>query len=102
MRVHLVAVASEVPAGSSVEFAFDDGDRTHQVDSVKVSRTAYRLDVNVTNFRHRKQIPDGSWRVVAYVDGRPLRAAECAGSLSAMLASRAVGFCIRTTARRTR
>jgi CDP-ribitol ribitolphosphotransferase len=70
-RVNLsitVALASE-PSGT-VEFHILDQERDFPVRTTALGGGSYCLDFNITNFQDRKQVPDGTWRLVAYVDGK--------------------------------
>ena len=53
-----------------VRFFLQDGPRVLPVKSTKLDQATYRLDLNVTDFRSRRQVPDGTWRVLVLVDGQ--------------------------------
>lgn len=62
---------ADVGALEAVEFRIVDRDRAYPVTTTALGGGRYRLDLNVTNFRNRRQVPDGTWRIVPYLDGRP-------------------------------
>lgn len=73
-RVHVSLTATlhectEVPA--SIQFTIVDGGRAYPVNTTPAGDGQYRLEINVTNFRDRRQVPDGTWRIVPYIDGEP-------------------------------
>src|SRR3954470_11751243 len=70
-RVHLtLTVVMPAPENqAAIQFMLVDGWRRYPVDATPVGDSAYRLDINITNFTDRGQIPDGTWRVVAFIDG---------------------------------
>jgi CDP-ribitol ribitolphosphotransferase / teichoic acid ribitol-phosphate polymerase len=73
-RVHLsllTTFAGQGDVAGNVQFMIVDGDRVYPVQTTPVGNGQYRLDINVTNFRDRRQVPDGTWRFVAYIDGKP-------------------------------
>ncbi len=57
------------PAGS-VDFLIYDVLRAFPLDVAAESDTEFTARINVTNFRDRQQVPNGSWRFMAVVDGR--------------------------------
>ena len=48
-----------------------DSGRAYPVQTTPIGDGQYRLDINVTNFHDRRQVPNGTWRFVAYIDGEP-------------------------------
>lgn len=73
-RVHLsltVLLSGSSRADESVQFVIVDGERTFPVKTTPVGDRQYRIDINVTNFRCRDHVPNGTWRFVPLVDGRP-------------------------------
>ena len=76
-RVHLTVTATlSMPDGSTdVRFVLVDGGRTLPVNTTPLGNGAFQLDMNITNFRSRRQIPDGTWRFVPMIDDEPGAAA---------------------------
>jgi CDP-ribitol ribitolphosphotransferase / teichoic acid ribitol-phosphate polymerase len=73
-RVHLsltVLLSGDGQAAGSVQFVIADGKRVFPVKTTCVSDRQYRIDINVTAFRGRDYVPNGTWRFVPLVDGRP-------------------------------
>jgi CDP-ribitol ribitolphosphotransferase len=73
-RVHLslnVLLPGYRRAAESVQFVIVDGKRMFPVKTTPVGDRQYRIDINVTNFRGRDRVPNGTWRFVPLVDGRP-------------------------------
>jgi CDP-ribitol ribitolphosphotransferase / teichoic acid ribitol-phosphate polymerase len=58
-----------------VMFKLVSGKRALSVPTHRLESGVYQLDINVINFRSRRQIPDGTWRLVPYVGDRRGRAA---------------------------
>ncbi len=81
LRVHLTSIQwervwitltfefSEQPPGE-VDFVIYDVLRAFPVSTVSADEKTYVLRINVTNFRNRRQIPNGSWRFLTSIDGR--------------------------------
>lgn len=59
---------SRAPRGE-VDFMIYDVLRAFPLDVVAVNDTGFVARINVTNFRDRQQVPNGSWRFMAIVDG---------------------------------
>jgi CDP-ribitol ribitolphosphotransferase len=73
-RVHLsltVLLSSYRQDAESVQFVIVDGTRVFPVKTTSVGDRQYRIDINVTNFRGRYYVPNGTWRFVPLVDGKP-------------------------------
>lgn len=71
-RVHLsltVLLPGYGPAAESVQFVIIDGKRVFPVKTTPTGDRQYRIDINVTNFRNRDHVPNGTWRFVPLVDG---------------------------------
>ena len=71
-RVHLsltVLLSGYSRAAESVQFVIVDGKRVFPVRTTPVGDGQYRIDINVTNFRSRAQVPNGTWRIVPLMDG---------------------------------
>ena len=71
-RVHLsltVLLTGYGQGAESVQFVIVDGKRVFPVKTTPVGDQRYRIDINVTNFRNRTQVPNGTWRIVPQVDG---------------------------------
>lgn len=78
-RVHLTLSARlscPTPRPDGVEFMIVDGERSFPVPSVHTGDGQYRLEINVTNFHERSQVPNGTWQFVPHVGGEPLPAAS--------------------------
>jgi len=67
--VALTLEFSAAPSGD-VDFLIYDGMRAYPLSAVAESRTRYVARINVTNFRNRQQVPNGSWRFLSVIDGR--------------------------------
>jgi CDP-ribitol ribitolphosphotransferase len=73
-RVHLsltVLLSGYSRAAESVQFVIVDGERMFPVKTTPTGDGQYRIDINVTNFRSRDHVPNGTWRFVPLVDGGP-------------------------------
>lgn len=73
-RVHLSLTAllsGYSGAAESVQFVIVDGERVFPVKTTPTGDRQYRIDINVTNFRGRVQVPNGTWRFIPLVDGEP-------------------------------
>lgn len=71
-RVHLsvtVALSDDVDTLEPVEFKIVDRRRALPVDAKPLGNGHYLIEINVTNFHHRRQVPDGTWRIVPYLGG---------------------------------
>jgi len=71
-RVHLsltVLLSGYNQAGECVQFVIVDGKRVFPVTTTPVGDRQYRININVTNFRSRNHVPNGTWRFVPLVDG---------------------------------
>lgn len=73
-RVHLSLTATlprSSDAPGNAQFMIVDGARVFPVKTTPVGDGRYRLEINVTNFRDRRPVPDGTWRFVPYIGGQP-------------------------------
>lgn len=73
-RIHVRLAATlreDTVAAATVQFMLVDGERTLPVSTTPIGGGQYRLDINVTNFQNRRQVPDGTWSFVPYLDGEP-------------------------------
>ena len=71
-RVHLsltVLFSGHGQAAESVQFVIVDGKRVFPVKTTPIGDRQYRIDINVTTFRGRDYVPNGTWRFVPLVDG---------------------------------
>ena len=71
-RVHLtLTVLLEAAAGQHEQVVFElvDKGRHFPVETTWLGSDFFELHINITNFRSRRQVPDGSWRLVPFVDG---------------------------------
>lgn len=68
-------LTAHAPGEPDVVFKLISGKRRLSIPTRRLEAGVYQLDINVINFRSRRQIPDGTWRIVAYVGGLPARAA---------------------------
>lgn len=69
-RVHLTLTVTLAECGGSpdsVQFRIAGGGREYPVKTVPAGDGQYRIEINVTNFRDRRQVPDGTWRFIAYI-----------------------------------
>lgn len=58
------------PRTADVHFVVKDGSKSLRVPHTPVGHDRYRLDINITLFHGRRQIPNGTWRVVAITNDR--------------------------------
>lgn len=58
-------------AAERVRFVITNGDQIFPVKTTPVGDGHYRIDINITNFRQRDQVPNGTWRFIPLVDGEP-------------------------------
>ncbi len=78
-RVHLslTAVVSDFTGDpSTLRFLIVDGEREFPVNSRQIDAEQHRLEINVTNFQDRRQVPNGTWRVVPVAGEERLPAAD--------------------------
>lgn len=74
-RVHLtlnVAVSDFTGDPSALRFLIVDNGREFPVNSQQIDAEHHRLDINVTNFQDRRQVPNGTWRIVPVIDDERL------------------------------
>ncbi|MDT0156398.1 hypothetical protein Q9R19_02045 [Microbacterium sp. ARD32] len=57
------------PVSGDVDFVIYDTLRAFPVDAEQVDERTHRIRINVTNFRDRHQLPNGTWRFLAVIDG---------------------------------
>ncbi|MYU47449.1 hypothetical protein GTV15_02335 [Streptomyces sp. SID7803] len=60
----VVTIPSFTGDPSDLRFLIIDNEREFPVNSTLVGDGQYRLEFNVTNFTDRRQIPNGTWRIV--------------------------------------
>ncbi|MFE0625612.1 CDP-glycerol glycerophosphotransferase family protein [Streptomyces sp. NPDC058864] len=75
-RVHLTLTVDITGDVSPSQFLIADGDRELPVKSRRIASGRYALEINVTNFHGRGQVPNGTWRIVPVVRGEQLPAAD--------------------------
>ncbi|PZH12147.1 hypothetical protein C1I97_12745 [Streptomyces sp. NTH33] len=78
-RVHLnlTAVVSGFSGDpSALRFLIVDGEREFPVNSRQIDDEKHCLQINVTNFQDRRQVPNGTWRIVPVVGEERLPAAD--------------------------
>ncbi|MEU1540697.1 CDP-glycerol glycerophosphotransferase family protein [Actinacidiphila glaucinigra] len=75
-RVHLTLTVDVTGDVSPSQFLIADGDRELPVKSRRIAAGRYALEINVTNFHGRGQVPNGTWRIVPVVRGEQLPAAD--------------------------
>jgi CDP-ribitol ribitolphosphotransferase len=65
--------ASAVPERdiNDLTFVIRDTDRDFPVESERIDSGTYLLRFNIIDFRDRRQIPDGTWRIIPMAKGRP-------------------------------
>lgn len=67
-RVHLtlvVAVSDFTGDPNALRFVIVDNEREFPVNSRQISDEQFSLEINVTNFESRRQVPNGTWRIIA-------------------------------------
>jgi CDP-ribitol ribitolphosphotransferase len=64
-------LAAQAPGEPDVVFKLASGKRQLAIPTRRLAAGTYQLDINVINFRARRQIPEGTWRIVPFVAGRP-------------------------------
>lgn len=73
-RVHL-SLTAVLPgydgAAESVRFVAANGEQVFPLKTTPVGDKHYRIDLNVTNFQAREQVPNGTWRFIPLVNGEP-------------------------------
>ncbi|MFJ4845163.1 CDP-glycerol glycerophosphotransferase family protein [Streptomyces sp. NPDC088733] len=77
-RIHLslTAVVSGFTGDpSALRFLIVDGEREFPVNSRQTGAEQHRLEINVTNFQDRRQVPNGTWRIVPVIGEERLPAA---------------------------
>lgn len=67
--VALTLEFNDTPPGE-VDFVIYDTLRAFPVDIEEVDERTYIIRINVTNFRDRHQLPNGTWRFLSVIDGR--------------------------------
>lgn len=85
-----VAVEPRDPSGapgdpSRMTFEIVDGPRSFPVRAVPLAGGVFELLMNVTTFAGRQAVPNGTWRIRAYVDDGPASVAEYDGTTLAAL-----------------
>lgn len=78
LTLHLTFAAAEAETNledRTVTFALSDRERLLPVGAKRVSGVDYQLKINITQLADRKQIPDGTWQIVPFVDGTAEQAA---------------------------
>jgi CDP-ribitol ribitolphosphotransferase / teichoic acid ribitol-phosphate polymerase len=63
-------LAARAPGEPDVVFKLTSGKRQLAIPTRRVEAGTYQLDINVINFRSRRQIPEGTWRIAPYVAGK--------------------------------
>lgn len=77
-RVHLtldVTVSDFIGDPSALRFLIVDNEREFPVNSRQIDAEQHRLEINVTNFENRRQVPNGTWRIVPVIGEERLPAA---------------------------
>jgi len=64
-----IAMSFSRPPEADVDFLIYDVLRAYPLDAVAVSDTEHVARINVTNFRNRQQVPNGSWRFMTILNG---------------------------------
>ncbi|WP_313477364.1 hypothetical protein [Microbacterium sp.] len=67
--VNLTLEFNEQPL-EDVDFVIYDVLRAFPVDAERTGERTYRIRINVTNFRDRHQLPNGSWRFLSVIGGQ--------------------------------
>ena len=77
VNLTLTAVVSGFTGdASTLRFLIVDGEREFAVKSRQTGAMQYDLEINVTNFQGRGQVPNGTWRIVPVVGDERLPAAD--------------------------
>lgn len=66
---------------AALGFALQDDLRQLPLQSQRVDETTHLIEINVTGFPPRRQVPNGTWRLVVTVDGDTVATAHCDMSL---------------------
>jgi CDP-ribitol ribitolphosphotransferase len=77
-RVHLaldIALTGFSGKANTLRFLLIDDDRELPVNARQIDGERYRIEINVTNLADRRQVPNGTWRIVPVVDDIRLPAA---------------------------
>ncbi|HOQ52940.1 MAG TPA: CDP-glycerol glycerophosphotransferase family protein [Micropruina sp.] len=83
-RVHLTIIVRfwltppEVDEGfafDQVQFSLRERQRRYPVVTHHLGEGRYQLSINIADFRSRRPVPDGTWRLIARLDGRTLKVA---------------------------
>ena len=64
-----IEFAFDQPVRGEIDFAIYDERRAYPLDAVASDNGHYVARINVTNFRDRRHVPDGSWRFMSVIDG---------------------------------
>jgi CDP-ribitol ribitolphosphotransferase / teichoic acid ribitol-phosphate polymerase len=64
-------VTAPISSADVVEFMLVDVDRELPIRTTRFEDGIFRLDINVTNFEYRRQVPNGTWRFIPYINGEP-------------------------------
>lgn len=78
-RVNLtltVVVSDFAGDAEGLRFLIVDNDREFPVKSRRIGAEQYNLEINVTNFHGRGQVPNGTWRIVPVAGDERLPAAD--------------------------
>lgn len=75
-RVHLTLTVVVTGDVSPPRFLIVDNERELPVKSRQIAADTYALEINVTNFQGRGQVPNGTWRIVPVVGDKRLPAAD--------------------------
>lgn len=89
-RIHLTLRLQAQPVGGAevgpFSFVIVDGARSFPVDSSDLGDGTHEIHINITTFRDRRGIPNGTWRILALGEGGALSAPAVfdGGALSAL------------------
>ncbi|MGW3496483.1 CDP-glycerol glycerophosphotransferase family protein [Streptomyces sp. NPDC001020] len=78
-RVNLtltVVVSDFTGDAGNLRFLIVDGEREFPLKSRQIAAGQHNLEINVTNFQGRGQVPNGTWRIVPVVGDERLPAAD--------------------------
>lgn len=78
-RIHLtlvVRVSGLTVDSSSLRFVIVDNEREFPVQSRQTGDGEFALEINVTNFENRRQVPNGTWRIHPVIGEKRLDAAD--------------------------
>src|ERR1700760_498715 len=73
-RVNVTLTATldaEIGPTDTVEFRLVDLERLFPAKTTRLADGTFQIDINVTNFQDRQQVPNGTWRFVPFLNDVP-------------------------------